>query len=82
MKNIDVKSLLIGTLLTSTILLGIGASKESAIPKYQITSAAVGSKYPSWVVVTRMDNSTGKLEHLHFHYENTPTKNGLPPQFD
>jgi hypothetical protein len=64
MKNIDIKSLIIGALLTSTIFLGVAAVVPSGtVPKYQVTSAADGHGH---FIVTRMENTTGKVEHIRF----------------
>jgi hypothetical protein len=69
MKNIDVKSLIIGALLTSTIFLGIAAAGDpkATVGKYQFhvdhvkSGVGTGDEY-----VWRMDTATGQV-YKHFY---------------
>jgi len=66
MKDIDIKSLLIGVLLTLVIVLSLGASAGSSSQRGRYQVAAVGAGHQSskelWVVVT--DTITGKTKVL------------------
>ena len=59
MKNIDVKSLLIGTLLTSTLLLGIGCGKKVGMKDVNQEMMKQGMRWDADIKILKVE-----VEHL------------------
>ena len=59
MKSIDVKSLLIGTLLTSTLLLGIGCGKKVAVGDLDNEMIKKGMQWDADIKILKLE-----VEHL------------------